>query len=141
MPLSRHIFGAPTRFYKTGVVFMAWLNGHQDHFVMVGGQQSTRNVLHLSELFRLADARRAAATTRNWPRAHDAAAGHARHRRAGGQVSAPPPAELLSLNTATVREQWNLRQMIDGCARHGIRGISPWRDKLGRTGRRRKRRG
>ena len=56
MPLSRHIFAAPTRFYKTGVVFMAWLNGHQQHFVMVGGQQSARHTLHLSELFRLADA-------------------------------------------------------------------------------------
>ena len=56
VPLSRHIFRAPTRFYKTGVVFMAWLNGHQEHFVMVGGQQSARNLLHLSELFRLADA-------------------------------------------------------------------------------------
>ncbi len=56
VPLSRHIFKAPTRFYKTGVVFMAWLNGHQDHFVMVGGQQSGRTILHFSELFRLADA-------------------------------------------------------------------------------------
>ena len=56
VPLSRHIFCTPTRFYKTGVVFMAWLNGHQDHFVMVGGQQSTRNIRHLAELFRLADA-------------------------------------------------------------------------------------
>ena len=56
VPLSRHIFRAPTRFYKTGVVFMAWLNGHQDHFAMVGGQQSARNVLHFAELFRLADA-------------------------------------------------------------------------------------
>ncbi|HZH07467.1 MAG TPA: dihydrodipicolinate synthase family protein [Lautropia sp.] len=55
VPLSRHIFCAPTRFYKTGVVFMAWINGYQDHFVMVGGQQSARNILHLSELFRLAD--------------------------------------------------------------------------------------
>ena len=55
VPLSRHIFRSPTRFYKTGVVFMAWLNGHQEHFTMVGGQQSARNVLHLSELFRLAD--------------------------------------------------------------------------------------
>ncbi len=55
VPLSRHIFKTPTRFYKTGVVFMAYLNGHQDHFVMVGGQQSTRSILHLSELFRLAD--------------------------------------------------------------------------------------
>ena len=56
VPLSRHIFQAPTRFYKTGVVFMAWLNGHQDHFTMVGGQQSARSILHLAELFRLADA-------------------------------------------------------------------------------------
>ena len=56
VPLSRHIFCAPTRFYKTGVVFMAWLNGLQDHFVMVGGQQSTRHVVHRAELFRLADA-------------------------------------------------------------------------------------
>src|SRR4029079_2737147 len=56
VPLSRHIFQAPTRFYKTGVVFMAWLNGHQEHFVMVGGQQRARNVLHLAEPFRLPDA-------------------------------------------------------------------------------------
>jgi hypothetical protein len=55
VPLSRHIFGAPTRFYKTGVVFLAWLNGHQDHFVMVGGQQSARHIAHLAEVFRLAD--------------------------------------------------------------------------------------
>jgi hypothetical protein len=56
VPLSRHIFAAPTRFYKTGVVFMAWLNGHQSHFTMVGGQQSARSLAHLAELFRLADA-------------------------------------------------------------------------------------
>jgi hypothetical protein len=55
VPLSRHIFKAPTRFYKTGVVFMAWLNGLQDHFVMVGGQQSARSIVHLAELFRLGD--------------------------------------------------------------------------------------
>ncbi|MBX4972598.1 dihydrodipicolinate synthase family protein [Rhizobium lentis] len=55
VPLSRHIFKAPTRFYKTGVVFLAYLNGLQDHFVMVGGQQSTRSLAHLAELFRLAD--------------------------------------------------------------------------------------
>lgn len=56
VPLSRHIFRAPTRFYKTGVVFMAYLNGHQAHFTMAGGQESTRSTLHLAELFRLADA-------------------------------------------------------------------------------------
>src|SRR5690349_7060822 len=55
VPLSRHIFKAPTRFYKTGVVFLAYLNGLQDHFLMIGGQQSTRSLQHLSELFRLAD--------------------------------------------------------------------------------------
>ncbi len=55
VPLSRLIFAAPTRFYKTGVVFLAWLNGHQDHFTMVGGQESARSILHLAEVFRLAD--------------------------------------------------------------------------------------
>jgi hypothetical protein len=55
VPLSRHIFKAPTRFYKTGVVFLAYLNGLQDHFAMIGGQQSARSLAHLAELFRLAD--------------------------------------------------------------------------------------
>jgi hypothetical protein len=56
VPLARHIFSVPTRFYKTGLVFLAWLNGHQEHFVMVGGQQSARSVMDLAETFRLADA-------------------------------------------------------------------------------------
>ena len=56
VPLSRHIFKAPTRFYKTGVVFMAYLTGLQNHFTMIGGQESTRSTLHLAKLFRLADA-------------------------------------------------------------------------------------
>ena len=55
VPLSRHMFKAPTRFYKTGVVFIAYLNGHQDHFILVGGQESCRSLTHLAELFRLAD--------------------------------------------------------------------------------------
>jgi Protein of unknown function (DUF993) len=53
--LSRHIFQSPTRFYKTGIVFLAYLNGHQSHFRMVGGQESARSIMHLAELFRLAD--------------------------------------------------------------------------------------
>jgi hypothetical protein len=53
--LSRHIFGRPTYAYKTGVVFLAYLNGHQSHLRMVGGQESARSILHLAELFRLAD--------------------------------------------------------------------------------------
>ena len=55
VPLARHIFKAPTRFYKTGVVFMAYLMGHQDHFTMIGGQESMRSTLHLADIIRLAD--------------------------------------------------------------------------------------
>jgi hypothetical protein len=56
LTLSRHVFGDPTRFYKTGVVFAAYLNGHQAHFRMVGGMESARSIVHLSEQFRLMDA-------------------------------------------------------------------------------------
>ncbi len=55
VPLSRHIFRAPTRFYKTGVVFLAYLTGHQDHFTMIGGQESTRSTRHLAEIIRMAN--------------------------------------------------------------------------------------
>ncbi len=55
VPLSRHIFKSPTYYYKTGVVFMAYLNGHQDHFRMAGGLESGRSTVHLAELFVLAD--------------------------------------------------------------------------------------
>lgn len=55
VPLSRHVFGAPTFYYKTGVVFMAYLNGQQDHFRMVGGLESGRSAVHLAKLFVLAD--------------------------------------------------------------------------------------
>ncbi|MFF3915155.1 dihydrodipicolinate synthase family protein [Streptomyces sp. NPDC001852] len=53
--LSRHLFQAPTRFYKTGVVFLAWLAGHQAHFTMVGGLQSARSLPHLARAYELAD--------------------------------------------------------------------------------------
>jgi hypothetical protein len=53
--LSRHIFQAPTYSYKTGIVFLAYLNGHQRHFRMVGGKESARSITHLAELFVLAD--------------------------------------------------------------------------------------
>ncbi len=55
VPLARHLFQAPTRFYKTGVVFLAWLGGHQSHFTMVGGQQSARSLPHLARVYELAD--------------------------------------------------------------------------------------
>ncbi|MEZ5866899.1 MAG: DUF993 family protein, partial [Geminicoccaceae bacterium] len=51
----RLIFRSPTRFYKTGVVFLAWLNGHQDHFTMLGGQQAMRPLPYFAGIFRLAD--------------------------------------------------------------------------------------
>ncbi|MEU0129153.1 dihydrodipicolinate synthase family protein [Streptomyces sp. NPDC006289] len=53
--LSRHLFETPTRFYKTGVVLLAWLAGHQDHFTMVGGLQSARSLPHLAKAYELAD--------------------------------------------------------------------------------------
>jgi hypothetical protein len=55
LPLARKIFEAPTYHYKTGLVFLSWLAGHQDAFVMVGGAQSARSLLHLTDVFRLAD--------------------------------------------------------------------------------------
>jgi hypothetical protein len=56
VPLSRRIFEAPTRYYKAGVVFLAWLNGFQDHFRMVGGMESARGLIHYADVARLADA-------------------------------------------------------------------------------------
>ena len=55
VPLSRLIFQAPTQYYKTGIVFLAWLNGHQEHFIMVAGAQSMRPLLYFTEVFKLAD--------------------------------------------------------------------------------------
>ena len=55
VPLSRKIFEAPTQYYKAGVVFLAWLNGHQNHFTMPAGMQSARGLLHYTDIFRLAD--------------------------------------------------------------------------------------
>ncbi|MFT8776895.1 MAG: dihydrodipicolinate synthase family protein [Gluconacetobacter liquefaciens] len=55
VPLARLIFRAPTRFYKTGVVFLAWLNGFQDHFIMVNGAQAMRPLPYFTGIFRLAD--------------------------------------------------------------------------------------
>ena len=55
VPLSREIFRSPTRFYKAGIAYLAWLNGHQRHFIMPGGFQSSRDITHYAALFRLAD--------------------------------------------------------------------------------------
>jgi hypothetical protein len=55
VPLSREIFKPPTRFYKAGIAFLSWLNGAQTHFVMPGGFQSSREIIHYAEVYRLAD--------------------------------------------------------------------------------------
>jgi hypothetical protein len=56
LPLARHVFAAPTYYYKTGIAFLAWLSGHQPGFTMVGGLQSARSIVHLADTVRLADA-------------------------------------------------------------------------------------
>jgi hypothetical protein len=58
VPLAREIFRAPTRYYKAGIAFMAWLNGQQSHFIMPAGFQSSRDIVHYAQVFRLADAAR-----------------------------------------------------------------------------------
>ncbi|TCM47428.1 uncharacterized protein DUF993 [Rhizobium sp. PP-F2F-G48] len=55
VPLSRKIFEVPTQYYKAGVVFLAWLNGHQSHFSLPAGMQSARGINHYADIFRLAD--------------------------------------------------------------------------------------
>jgi hypothetical protein len=55
IPLSRLIFRSPTQFYKTGIVFLGWLNGHQDHFIMVNGAQAMRPLPYFTGIFKLAD--------------------------------------------------------------------------------------
>ena len=81
VPLSRHVFAAPTRFYKTGVVFMAWLNGHQSHFTMVGGQQSARSVVAPRRAVPARRRRRACCAIPGSPRRGCARPRAARHRR------------------------------------------------------------
>jgi hypothetical protein len=80
LPLSRHIFEAPTFHYKTGIAFLAWLNGHQRGFTMVGGLESARSAVHLSRVFELANDARllrdpelAAGRMQDWLRVHGAA--------------------------------------------------------------------
>ena len=140
VPLSRHIFAAPTRFYKTGVVFMAWLNGHQSHFTMVGGQQSTRSLLHLAELFRLADARQPAAA----PEARASARMKTLLALHGIEQSDLPCATSPATTAgspSTPRRCARARgvdlplpEIIEACARRGIRAISPWRDQVAAAG-------
>src|SRR2546425_515388 len=89
VPLSRHIFQPPTYAYKTGVVFLAYLNGHQTHFRMLGGAESWRSMPHLAELFRLADC--AGLLVGPGRPAERMARGPARLGGGGGGGGGPPP--------------------------------------------------
>jgi hypothetical protein len=55
VPLSREIFKRPTQFYKAGIAFLSWLNGTQAHFIMPAGLQSSREIAHYAQVYRLAD--------------------------------------------------------------------------------------
>ena len=102
VPLSRHIFAAPTRFYKTGVVFLAWLNGHQDHFTMVGGQQSARSPAASRRAVPAGRRGRPAARSRARRRAHEARCWRV-HGVALTDARLRADHRWLSINTATVR--------------------------------------
>ncbi len=127
VPLSRHIFKAPTRFYKTGVVFVAWLNGLQDHFVMVGGQESARSRAFCGVV---------PAGGQGAGAARPGTGGGADERVAGGAWSRvmAEVVDGLSINLATVRQQWDMAEAVEGCLRRGIKAIAPWRDQVERVG-------
>ena len=117
----RKLFEAPTFNYKTGIVFLAFLNGHQDHFRMVGGLESARSIVHLADLFVLADRAGPAARPGARRRAHAA-----RARARGDRVIDPA---RLSLNLITV-DHWSLAEAVARCAAAGIGWVAPWRHQL-----------
>ena len=132
VPLSRHIFKAPTRFYKTGVVFMAYLNGLQDHFVMVGGQQSARSLAASGRAVPPRRPRRPAARSRARPPAHG---------RACWPCTGSPDARLLAGDLAAPVDQHGDGAQAARAARHhrGVRAARhPRHLSLARPGARRR---
>ena len=124
--LGRHIFAAPTYYYKTGIAFLAWLNGCQPAFAMVGGLVSGRSVQHLAKVFVLAD-RAGLLTDPELGRPPDADV--PRNQR-GWAMSA---FDRLSLNTATTKN-WTLRQAVEGAAAAGLPAVGLWRDRVAEAG-------
>ena len=125
--LARHVFAAPTFYYKTGVAFLSWLNGHQPAFAMVGGLHSARSLPHLSTLVRLADAAGAledpdlAAERWNaYLALHGVEAGMSAHPR-------------LSLNQATIKYA-DLPTALRVTAEAGITSIGLWREPVAEAG-------
>ena len=149
LPLSRHVFEAPTYYYKTGIAFLSWLSGHQPGFTMVGGLQSARSAVHLAGSSRLADDARllpdpdlAAHRLRVW--LDGAGLADDRRRRgarrplgAPARVATPAPGDprlaRLSLNQKTV-DGWTLREAIDGCVATGLPAIGVWREPVAEVG-------
>ena len=124
VPLSRLIFEDPTYYYKTGVAFLAWLNGFQPRFLMLDGLERERPVSHLVRVFELA----AAAGALTDP---DLAVGRMtaflRERRVTGRF------DRLSLNQATVNTL-SVPEAVDLCVRHDIEAIGLWREHVARAG-------
>ena len=113
----------PRPYYKTGVVFLAFLNGHQQHFRMVGGLESGALGAAPGRAVRARRPGRAAARPRARERAHAARA------RAGGRRCEPG----CSFNSMTA-DRWPLAEVIDACAEHGVEWIGPWRHKVAEIG-------
>ena len=133
VPLSRHLFAAPTQFYKTGVVFLAYLNGHQDHFTMVAGLEKRPLDRTPRRSIPLGRSSRPSRRPGNRRPPHEGSDGRAR-RPVMGLRDFSHNDRWLSINTATLRRQGDLIQILEGCARAGIRAVAPWRDQVAAIG-------
>ncbi|HVT94225.1 MAG TPA: DUF993 family protein [Bryobacteraceae bacterium] len=132
--LSRTLFEAPTFHYKTGIVFLAFLNGHQTHFRMLGGQESARSAPHLASLFMQADqagllSNPELAVSRMSAILSLAGIQATPRVFAAPREARPAVPERLSMNQMTI-DRFSLRQAVEGCVRHGISSIGVWRHKL-----------
>ena len=125
VPLSRLIFRAPTQYYKTGIVFLAWLNGHQDHFVMVSGAQAMRPLPYFTEIFKLADQ----AGLLSDP---ELAVKRMKKLLAvyGALMRDLATASVCAINTATLGFQAPIGEVIDAVAAAGFGAIAPWRREV-----------
>ena len=153
LPLSRHIFEAPTYYYKTGIAFLSWLCGHQPGFTMVGGLQSARSAVHLGRLFALANDARllpdpelAAHRMRRLARGRGGRAMSSTRRRRGLDVPSGAPARVAHAGSPATRG-WRgcrstrrpstagtLREAIDGCVAAGLPAIGAWREPVAEVG-------
>jgi hypothetical protein len=132
VPLSRHIFKAPTRFYKTGIGVHGLSQRPSGSFHH--GRWAGKLALDTASrrTFSPCGQGGACSPIRACDAAHEDGTRYARHRKLMRDFSADH--RWLSLNTATVRRQGDLAQIIDACARHGIRAVDPWRDQVATIG-------